>query len=240
MEEQNQSVVQARQAEINEKLRLKRQSLVKQRSRANKAGDEQKTWQVEFDNERLSKGGGLIDVCEVAPFIDCKTPDEHLHTSRLFAFAFRHAGTDCPDIQPDETIDCFCRRVHKLWYSKPKGSVLFFVGLRTLRFDDDMGMRQLDFDDTDWEVLPGHDVTVDVATLPPIGKEPQVPEWKKAGFSCYPDWKEFTDKEEQKKKNRALLEASLRTQEEINRDLGAPTVETKVPQLRYQGIITEQ
>jgi hypothetical protein len=237
MEEQN--AVQARQAELDETLRLKRQSLIKTRSRATQSGDEEKKWRASFDIERLSKNGGLVDVSEIAPFIDCTRPVEHLHTARIFAFAFRHDGVDCQDIQHDETIDRFCFRVHKLWYSKPKGSVLSFVGLKSLRFDDDMGMRQVDFDATDWKILPGTDVTVDVAALKPIGKEPQIPEWEQAGFPCYSDWIEHFAKEERKRKGREELERSLRTQEEINRDLKNQPSETKVPQLYYKAILPE-
>jgi hypothetical protein len=239
MEDQNQNAVQARQAELEEKLRLKRQSLIKTRSRATQSGDEEKKWRATFDIERLSKNGGLIDVCEIAPFIDCTRPEEHLNTARIFAFAFRHDGVDCKDIELNESIDRFCFRVHKLWYSNPKGSVLLFVGLRTLRFDDDMGMRQIDFDDSDWEILPGTDVTVDVAALKPIGQEPQVPEWEKAGFPDYSDWKEHLEKEKRKRKGREELERSLRTQEELNRGLKSQSSETKTPQLYYKATLPE-
>jgi hypothetical protein len=223
---------------VNEELRKLRQAFVQRRSRATRKGDEQKKWQAEFDIERLSKGGGLIDPCEKAPFIDCRTPEEHLHTARIFAFAFRHARTDCPDIQPDETIDRFIFRVHKLWYSKPKGQVMFFVGLRTLRFDDDMGMRREEFDfDSEWEVLPGHDVTVDIAVLQPIGKEPEVPEWEKGGFTCYSDWRDHNDEEQRKKKNREQLDKYLASHPEVSTALAK--TEDSAPQLRYQGIIIE-
>src|SRR6266446_5425270 len=78
-----------RQVEIDESLRKLAQNLRKRRSRAKEKGDKPIEWETSFDLERLSKGGGLIDVHEFAPFVDCETLQEYLNTARKFAYAFR-------------------------------------------------------------------------------------------------------------------------------------------------------
>src|SRR6266852_1119979 len=242
MEDQKLNAVQARQAELDELLRKKRQSLGRNRLRAIEKGDEQRKWTANFDLERLSKAGGLIEVCEVRPFVDCATVWEYLHTSRMYAYALRQIETECPDITSSETINDFILRIHKAWYaSAPLGEVFHFVQLATSEFDDDLGFkRDAPYDWSSWIPIPGSDVTLtaeEIVALPMVGK-PE-PEWKKEGFSTYGDWKEHVDEEDRKRKGREELERSLRTQEEINRDLKSGTGETKTPQLFYQGIIIE-
>ncbi len=241
MEQQN--AIQARQIELDDKLEKKAQALRKRRSRAKDKEDEGLVkWEVSFDLERLSKAGGLIEFYEVRPFVDCNTLREYLHTARLFAHAFRAQGEGVLDIQLGESINDFILRVHEKWYSSaPLGEIFRFVQLTTAEFDDDLGYsRDVPWNYDTWIPLPGSEVTLtaeEIAALPRIGKEPM--QWEKDGFSTYGDWKEHVDEEERKRKGREELERSLRTQEEINRDLKSGTGETKTPQLFYQGIITE-
>jgi hypothetical protein len=230
----------ARQAQIDDLLQKKRDSLRRNRSRATQSGDEQRKWTASFDLERLSKG--LIEVHETHPFVDCESVQEYLHTSRMFAHALRQIGTECPDITSSETKNDFILRIHKAWYSSVQpGEIFHFVQLSTSEFDDDLGYKRNEpFDWSSWIPVPGAEVTLtaeEIAALPVVGLPD--PEWKKAGFSYYADWKEHKDAEDRKAKNKALLESGLRTREEINRDLNPPTVETKTPQLLYRGIITE-
>jgi hypothetical protein len=217
-----------------------RARFAKRKSRAVEKNDVFGQWTADFDLECLVKGGGLINISEKSPFIDCRTLDEHLHTARIYAFAFRHAGIDVPDIQPDETVDRFCFRVHRQWYSIPVGKVMFLVGLRTKRFDDDMGMRREEFDfDATWEVLPFLTVTVDVAALQPIGLEPRVPplpEWKKAGFACYEDYKEDLDEKERKRKAHEELEQYLEKRD-AEKKPSEPAEST--PTLLYKATLSE-
>lgn len=227
-----------RQKAIDKVLTAKKESSTRRRYRAVAKGNEQIKWQASFDLERLSRH--LIDPHEIAPFCDCESAEEILQTARTFALAFRHAKVDCLDIQAGEQISNFARRVAKLWYSVPVGSIMHFVSLRTLRFDDGMGLRrsaEFDFDKC-WCDLPETNVAVDVLALEPIGEEMQVPQWELEGFASYADWREYKDEEDRKKKRRAELEASLRTKEEIDRDLNPRTSET-TPQLFYKGVITE-
>jgi hypothetical protein len=128
-----------------------------------------KKWAADFDAERLEKL--LIDPHEQKPFQDCQTPEQTLHTARVFAFAFRQKGVDCPDISADETIERFAYRVTRLWYSAPLGKILHFVSLKTFEFDADQGFTNalpLETFDSDWQPIPGSDITVDVASLAPI------------------------------------------------------------------------
>jgi hypothetical protein len=210
-----------------------RDKLRKRRDRAR--NDEYRLWESDFDFERLEKGGGLIDVHEKSPFVDYETPEEQLHTCRMFAHAFRQKKVDCPDIQAGETIEAFCRRVIELWYSKP-GEKMFFVGLKTLCFDNDLGFRNaepMDFT-TGWHILPSTDVTVDIdiSTLPRIGEKEQM-QWQKDGFDSYQEWCEHITKETRKEKNRKELEQYL-----ADRDRGETKLEeTGVPRLLYSAII---
>lgn len=192
--------------------------------------------------ERLSKGGGLIEVSEVRPFVDCETLDEYLHTARMFAHALRQIETECPDITTSETMNDFILRVHKAWYaSAPLGHIFHFVRLDNSEFDDDFGFkRETRVDWSEWTPISSSEVRLtaeDISALPKIGKEPM--QWEKDGFDSYQDWREHKDGEDRKKKRRAELEASLRTKEEIDRDFNSQPDETKVPQLFYKGIITE-
>src|SRR6266404_751068 len=228
----------ARQKEVSETLRKLQQALQKRRSRAKGKDDEEHVrWEVGFDLERLSKGGGLQDIDEIAPFVDCKDLSEYLTTTRRFARAFRteeFRTEDCKDIQAGETINEFILRVQKLWYSAPLKTVMHLVRLDNCEFDDDLGFKRdvpVDWDN-DWTPVPGSDVSLtaeEIAALPMVGK-PE-PEWKKAGFSCYADWKEEVDKQERKRKGREQLERSLRNKEEVDRDLKSRPDETKTPTL---------
>jgi hypothetical protein len=237
-------VFSARQAEVDDKLRKKADALRQRRARAKGDNAESVRWQVSFDMERLTKGGGLIDPDEVAPFVDCKYLSEYLTVTRMFAYAFRTTDDrDCPDIQAEETINEFMLRVQKLWYSAPLKTVMHFVGLDNCEFDDDLGFQR--DEPVDWENgwTPGavfnKALTSDeIAALPMVGKP--VPVWKQQGFDSYKDWWEHEEIEKRKQKNREVLESHLRTKEEIDQDLSkTQTVEIKTPQLLYQGIITE-
>lgn len=228
-----------RQKQIEKVLQAKRDSTARRRSRAVAKGNEQIKWEADFDRERLSKR--CIDPHETEPFVNCETVDEILKSARIFAYAFRHARVDCPDIQVGERISDFARRVAALWYSVPVGEIMSFVSLRTLHFDDDMGFRRArEFDFTKcWYDLPGTDVVVDVSALQPVGEERQIPDWEKAGFASYADYKEDLDEQARKKKIREELDRSLRSVEEIEKDFKKQPTDETTPQLLYSGTIIE-
>ncbi len=238
MEDQKLNAVQARQIELDDKLEKKAQALRKRRSRAKGREDEELVkWEVSFDLERLSKGGGLIDIHEVAPFVDCQSTQEEFNTCRIFSHTLRRAKVDCPDIGPEETIDAFIRRCIDLWYRhKSPNGVQLFVGLKTLEFDDDLGFHhEQPYDFSGWQPWPDSDVTVDVASLPRIiGREPM--QWEKDGFSSYGDWKDEQDEQERKKKNRELLDKYLASQPAPPT---TPETGDGIPKLLYRAIITE-
>jgi hypothetical protein len=231
----------ARQAELDELLRKKRQALVRQRVRATESDNEWKRWASGFDIERLSKEGGLIEFFEIRPFIDCETVEEYLHSARLFARAFRAQDDDVPDIQPSETINDFIRRVHERWYSPAPGQMLFFVRLATAEFDDDCGFKRSEpWDYSSWTPVPGSEVSLTAEEIAALPRMKELPQWKKEGFSNYADWKTDFDKKECKRQNHEILESSLRPESEIDRDLNkTPTDETKTTQLLYSGTINE-
>jgi len=231
-----------RQAEIAETLRKLKQNLTKRRSRAKDKEDEELVkWEVSFDLERLSKGGGLIDIHEVAPFADCETLQEYLSTTRKFAYAFRAEGQDCKDIQPGETINGFMLRVQKLWYSAPLGTVMHFVRLDNCEFDDDLGFsRAIPVDwSSDWTPTPGSLTAEEIAALPMVGK-PE-PEWKKEGFENWQKWNEHVQKKQKLKKDLEEFEKTLPTPEELERRLRTSTQQPTegTPTLLYHGVIIE-
>ena|SRR5437588_266358 len=251
MEEQNAKTPEApgsnRQAEIDEKLRKLAQNLRKRRSRAKEKGERLVEWEASFDIERLSKGGGLIDVHEVQPFVDCETVQEYLSTARKFAYAFREKGEDCKDIQPGETINEFLLRVHKSWYAKPLGQSMRFVRLDNCKFDNDLSFRRnVPYDFNGWVPLPGSEKTLtsdEIATLPTVGKP--VSEWRKQGFSTYVEWwespseelkRQNQDKENRKQKLRDELDKSEKSPESKRQNSSEPD---GTPTLLYRGIITE-
>lgn len=220
--------------------------LRKRVSRAKDGDGEQKLWDAEYDFEKLTKDGGLIDIHESRPFVDVATPEELLHTCRIFALAmrrsiwFRKDKIDAPDIQPEETIGAFCYRITNLWYKTPAGSSgnPLLVSLQTLRFDDDLGIVRPRTESFDAKYLldePTLNHVVDVSTLPQIGER-----WEKEGFGSYGEWKEHVDEEERKKKNREILDKNLKTQAEIDRMFNAPTeAGNQTPRLLYRGTIHE-
>jgi hypothetical protein len=232
-----------RQAEIDDVLRKKDDAL-RQRGRRAKGGRADSVrWQVSFDRERLTKGSGLIDCDEIAPFCDCKNMSEYLTTTRMFSYAFRANDQDCEDIKPGEKIIDFMRRVQALWYSTPLGQVMSLVRLDNCEFDDDAGFKRdvpVDWEN-DWSTPPGYDVMLtaeQIAALPMVGKP--VPSWKIEGFESHKDWWEHEEEKQRKQKAREQLEQSLRTKEQIDRDLNkTPSEETKTPTLLYQGAIIE-
>lgn len=230
-----------RQKEIAEKLRKLPPTLARRRLRARGREDaEHVRWEVGFDLERLHKNGGLHDIDEVAPFVDCKDLSEYLTTTRRFAYAFRVEDRDCEDIQAGETIGEFIRRVQAFWYSAPLGTVMHFVRMDNSEFDDNLGFkRDVPVDWDEWTPIPGSEVSLtaeEIAALPLVGKSELA--WKREGFENWRDWNEFHEKEKRKQKDREELEASLRSAEEIDRDLNPRTSET-THQLFYKGIITE-
>jgi hypothetical protein len=186
-------------------------------------------YEARFDLERLSKHGGLIEIEETKPFVDCTTLAEFVNTSRIFAYAFRQAGVKVPDLQPREKIHDFLLRVHQKWYDVPLGDVFHFVRLDSLTFDDDMGFsRDVKIDWTKggtWERMEGDEETVDVATLPQIGKPD--PEWFQKGFDSYLAWREDRDEKARLASNHAILERSLHSKEDIDKMLGT----TKTPEV---------
>jgi hypothetical protein len=129
-------------------------------------------WAKQFDEERRSKM--LIDIYEYLPFQDYRTSEEMLTTCRRFAFAFRAKGIPCDDIQPNETVESFARRIVKLFFSKPLGDIMKFLSLKTYEFDDDMGYRNDQALETlaYWEPAPDSDHTIDVTSLAPIALAP--------------------------------------------------------------------
>jgi hypothetical protein len=146
-------------------------------------------WAKQFDDERRSKM--LIDIYEYLPFQDYQTSEEMLTTCRRFAFAFRAKGVTCDDIQLDETIESFSRRVVKLWFSKPLGEIMHFLSLNTYEFDPDMGYRNDEAVETFayWEPASDSDHTVDVTSLAPIVPAPaqasRVQSAKKPVHDCH-------------------------------------------------------
>lgn len=130
-------------------------------------------WAQQFDKERLEKE--LIDPHEQKPFQDYETVEQMLHTARVFAFAFRQKGVQCPDIAADETIERFAYRVTRLWYSALLGKILHFVSLNTCEFNPDLGFTNhlpLESFDEDWQPMADSNVTVDITSLPPVAPAP--------------------------------------------------------------------
>jgi hypothetical protein len=231
-----------RELEIEELLRKKRDSLRKQLSRAKNSNTlepdeaELAIWEIEFDIERLRKEGGLIDVHEVAPFVLAETPDEKLNTCRIFAHVFRKYDRDILDIQPEETIGQFCFRVVTEWYAKTtKKGLCPFVCLSDFTFDDDMGFNRdgVPFDASYFLTDETLNKTVEVTTLPRIGREPM--QWEREGLS-YIDWKRKVDEQEQKRKRKEQLQKDLsEAQPEPSK---APAGNT--PTLLYKAILPEK